>query len=207
MTRPVWTPYVGPELGIFEAVVRRECVFEKKPKRGGVQPKGCVRCGLPALHPSHLGLPPSINETVGKDRRAYLSAKEAWSRALAEALVACHLPRGLESVRVEMQLELPQYREQDEGNRRWLVEKTLGDTFVAGYVRTRTVNRETVKETVIPGGWLVDDSFWPTPRYSMGGVTAAHTPGEAAVLLSIFPSCEMPVRAPKAGARDQGSLL
>jgi hypothetical protein len=197
-----WTPYVGPELGVFYATVRRECVFQKKPAG-----RGCAKCGLPKMHPDHLGLPPSINETVGKDRMTYLRVKEAWSRALAEALVACHLPRGLESVRVELHLGLPRYVEQDEGNRRWLVEKTLGDVFVHGYVATRTVDKKTVKEQVIAGGWLVDDSFWPTARYSMGGVTAAHTPGEARVELAIFPSCEMPTRAPRAGEMPAGEVL
>jgi hypothetical protein len=190
-----WRPYVGPELGMFEFTVQRRCVFEKKPAKK----KGCARCGLPALHPDHLGLPPSINEAVGKDRMTYLRAKEAWHRVLGEGLVRCGLPRGLESVQVEMRVGVPIYREQDEGNRRWLVEKAFGDTLVGGYVRTRTVNKETVKELVIPGGWLVSDSAFPLVRYSMGAVTFEHTPGEASTTLTVFPSCEEPRRVPRHG--------
>jgi hypothetical protein len=161
-----WRPYVGPELGMFEFTVQRRCVFEKKPAKK----KGCARCGLPALHPDHLGLPPSINEAVGKDRMTYLRAKEAWHRVLGEGLVRCGLPRGLESVQVEMRVGVPIYREQ-----------------------------ETVKELVIPGGWLVSDSAFPLVRYSMGAVTFEHTPGEASTTLTVFPSCEEPRRVPRHG--------
>lgn len=192
-----WRPYMGPELGTFTAEIRRECAFQKK-----ASGRGCARCGRARLDPAHLGLPPSINETVGKDRMTYLRTKEAWHRVLAEALVRCHLPRGLERVQVEVILGVPIYREQDEGNRRWLLEKALGDTLVGGYVRTRTVEKKTVKEQVIEGGWLVDDSAWPTARYSMGAVVFEHAPGQAWTMLQIFPSCVMPVPAPRAGAGE-----
>lgn len=185
------------ELGMYEAVIERRCAFKKKP--GGK--KRCANCDAPQLDPVHFGGPPSMNNH-SIDRQAFARTKEAWHRVLATALEACGLPRGLESLRVEMSVGFSTYREVDEGNHRWMVEKALGDTLVRGWTRTWTKTvagkTETLSELMIPGGWLPDDSFWPTPRYSMGNLAGVHTPGQSSTRLMIFPSLVVPEKAPRA---------
>lgn len=187
---------MSAEVETVELLIARQCVWKK---REGNR-KGCERCGLPKLHPDHMGGPPSMNNH-SIDRQAFASVKEAWHRVLAEALVESGLRRGLESVDVQIRIGFPTYVERDEGNHRWMVEKAFGDTLVGGYVKTKTVRGQTVHETVIEGGWLPADSFWPTRRYSMGSLEGTHTPGESWVRLLVFGSMVPPV--PDLHARDR----
>jgi hypothetical protein len=197
-----WRPYVGPELGPFFVTLRRECHYKAKPGKA----KGCARCGLAQDHLDHLGAPPSLNDHT-MDRIKFARMKEAWQRKLGLALEKAGLPRGLESVHVEVLLGFDTYRERDEGNVRWMLEKALGDTLVNGAVRTSWrkpegaapgTKPEKVVERVVEGGWLQGDSFWPTLRYRMGSIEGEHTPRESSATLQILPSCEIAMPAPRA---------
>lgn len=145
----------------MEITIRREHGFRKKPKtEDGKRQVGCAKCGRAKLHACHLGLPPSLNGAIAMDRRVYGALKDAWQRAMHVELEASGLPRDLDRVSVEVLVGFPTQHERDEGNIRWMLEKALGDTLV-------------------DGGWLSDDSFWPTMRYSMGNLQGVHTPDES----------------------------
>jgi hypothetical protein len=216
-----WRPYEGPPVQPVEVLIERRCKWKKKDNdpETGKRRLGCENCGEAELHPDHLGAPPSLNEGgSGMERAAYQGLKRAWQRAQAEAMVAAGLPRGLEAVTVEVQIGFDQYRERDEGNLRWMIEKSLGDTLVHGYLKPKKADvhealelgvkeKTNILVTVIPGGWLPDDSFWPTRRYSMGNLEGVHTPGESWTRFRFFPSTVPPVKAPHARELAQPSLL
>lgn len=129
---------------------------------------GCANCGLPKAHPDHLGEPPSMNSgNHSMDKHAYQALKHDWQAALRSELDRSELPKGLAGVMVEGLIGFPDLRERDQGNVRWMVEKSLGDELVAG-------------------GWIRSDGFYPVVRYEFNGLQAVHSPGEAWTRLMIF---------------------
>jgi hypothetical protein len=165
-----------------ELFLERQCSYKRKAKREGQKcaAGGCARCDLAKVHPNHLGGPPSLNEGgSGMNRRAYQALKGAWEDALEGELVKSGLPRGLESVRVQVMIGFSEYIGRDEDNFKWMLSKALGDTLTRG-------------------GWLEEDTFWPIRRYSMGDLEGRHTPGESWTRLLIFGSFIPPIPDPRA---------
>lgn len=187
-----------PSLQPLEITIKRDHAFKKRPiKPGNTKPSpGCAKCGLAKVNVCHIGAPPSMNNH-SIDRQAFAVVKGAWQHAIGMALVESGLPRGLESILVEVRIGFETYVERDEGNLRWMVEKALGDTFVGGYGYKDPKTKEWVQ--VIPGGWLSADSFWPRKRYSMGNIEGVHTPRESSITFTLFPSMTPPTPAPRMG--------
>ena len=180
-------PYVAP----VELTLRQDHKYKSK----GPRRHGCAVCNKAQRDPAHLGAPPSMNDGgSGMDRMQFYELKRAWMRAIAIALAESGLERGLEAVNVEVLIGFDRYQERDEGNVRWMIEKALGDVLVHGFLDDRPRSRLEIR-----GGWLTDDTFWPTRRYSMGNLQGQHTPGESWTKLRIFPSMIPPVPEPRAG--------
>jgi hypothetical protein len=199
-----------------EIEIRRDHAYKKKKPRtevkGAVErrvkPPGCAACGGARWARQHLGAPPSLNEGgSGMDRMAFQALKGAWQWALADALEASGLPRGLEAVTAEVLVGFETRASRDEGNLRWMIEKALGDALVDGYwkrvegdrlpalleadpdlvTRPAPRSRDKVDVRVVEGGWLPDDSFWPVRRYSMGNLEGRHAPRESWTRVALFP--------------------
>jgi hypothetical protein len=214
------------ELQPVEFEVQRDHVFKKRPvkPRNVKSSPGCAICGQAQLALDHLGAPPSMNNH-SLDRQAFNGIKHAWQYAIADGIERTGLPRGhkigkewsgIQAVSVQMLIGFDEYKDYDEGNLRWLIEKSFGDALVGGYwkrvkktkvpvdsetgeptVETRPVRGkdDEVYVCVVPGGWLPSDSFWPRRRYSMGALEGQHAPHESWVKFTIFPSLEPPLAA------------
>jgi hypothetical protein len=182
---------VDPEPVEFEIV--RDHGFHKReptkdPKTGRMVKRiGCEVCKRAKLDPAHLGAPPSLNEGgSGMDRMAYQALKKAWGGVMRAQLEMLDLPRPCESIYVECLVGFDQYRERDQGNLRWMIEKALGDELV-------------------DGGWLASDCIFPAARYEFGGLRGEHTPGQSWTRFRLFASLTPPTPAPR--NTRQGSLL
>jgi hypothetical protein len=170
--------------------IKRTCRFKSRGRndRGNRLP-GCAHCRKAKLDPSHLGAPPSTRDMGSSmDKFAYQALKQTWMLAIAVPLQESGLPRQLERVTAEVELGFDTYAHRDEGNFRFIVEKALGDVLVHG-----------MPGHGIAGGWLPDDSFFPVQRYSMGNVTAKHTPGESSTRIVIFATFRRAPRVPRGG--------
>lgn len=212
-----WQKYEGPVEPV-EVRIERACKWKAKPKHGdGRKQLGCANCGEAKYHPGHVGAPPSMNDH-SIDRVAFAQVKGQWEHAMCLALLASGLPRGLEAATVEVLIGFDQYRDRDEGNLRWMIEKALGDALVHGHLKAMKANAETApllglekddkyRQVVIPGGWLPSDSFWPRRRYSMGNLEGRHAPGESWTVFRVFPSTREPEPEPHARELAQPSLL
>jgi hypothetical protein len=166
----------------------RRCAYKQQPcqlcgkaktnkvhrKEGGSCPYkrkiGCARCGKPKKDLDHFGAPPSLNVFGSGNMGAFIGLKAQWEEVMTDLLEASSLPKGLDSVNVEAEIVFPddgaRYK-RDEGNLRFLIEKSLGDALVAG-------------------GWLGDDSFYPVRRYSFGSIQPCYEEGVSALRLMIF---------------------
>lgn len=146
--------------------VVRVCQFKKKPGRQ----RGCARCGRPKKDAAHFGAPPSVNEFVSGsgsgNAMKYANVKGLWQALWIEKLESAGLPKGLRKVLVEGQATFPDRRARDQGNHRFMAEKTLGDALQEG-------------------GWLEDDSW---DFYEFGGFGYRYEAGVSATRLMIFAS-------------------
>lgn len=127
---------------------------------------GCAVCRKAKYHPDHIGHSDSFNGLGSGNQFVYQEMKKGWQEALALALDASGLPRGLGHVLVEGQMCFPTAHKRDQGNHRMIVEKALGDALVAG-------------------GWLEDDTW---NRYEFGGLSYTYRKGESWTRLMVFPS-------------------
>lgn len=133
--------------------------------------RGCKACRKAKYHPDHIGHSDSFNGLGSGNQFVYQNMKKGWQEALALALDASQLPRGLSHVLVEGQMCFPTAHKRDQGNHRMIVEKALGDALVNGYGD-------------INGGWLDDDTW---EQYEFGGLTHLHRKGESWTRLMLFP--------------------
>lgn len=87
--------------------------------------------------------PKSLNPTMGGGWDGipwpYIKAKKKWEGMFQIALMQHAVPRHQALVVASAELTFPQKRDRDEGNFRFMLEKALGDTLVAG-------------------GWIEDDT-------------------------------------------------
>lgn len=152
---------------------------------------GCAICGRYKKDRVHFGAPPSLNIFGSGNMGAFIGLKAQWEELLTDLLEESGLPKGLTSVVVEAQITFPDdHKGRDEGNIRFLVEKSLGDALVAG-------------------GWLTDDTFYPVRRYTFGGLDGHYERGVSALRLMIFPdlSGDELVRLGDAGEVGGGGLV
>jgi hypothetical protein len=173
------------DLQPVEFTIARDHQFRAKPRHeDGRKRIGCRDCGFGKLARQHLGAPPSLNEGgSGMNRMAYQALKRAWTNAIfweLQRAVRTMPTIEWQSCTAEVQIGFDQYRERDEGNMRWMIEKALGDVLV-------------------DCRFLPDDSFWPTRRYSMGNLEGRHTPGESWTRFLLFPSVTVPTPWPRSG--------
>ena len=155
-----------------EILIEQDHAFKKKKPDPvtGAKRIGCDVCGRGRLDRAHLGAPPSMNSgNHSMHPQAYQALKHAWQDALKASLDASGLPRGLARVTVEGMVGFPTLANRDQGNHRWMIEKALGDTLVVG-------------------GWLPDDRFYPDAIYEFGGLSAVHDKGRSWTRLMIFPT-------------------
>ena len=154
-----------------------EFVKHGKAKRKGER---CAACGWAMASTAasatweqklgHLGVPQSLNIAgSGGNHFTYQAAKQAWQEMWTARLEASGLPKGLGAVTVEGQVAFPTRGRRDQGNFRYMLEKSLGDALAEG-------------------GWIEDDSWYPVRRFEFGGLDAKHAPGESWTRLLIFPS-------------------
>lgn len=169
-----------------ELVLRRECHFKAKHckvcgkaksnkahKKSGGDHKfagsmGCAHCGRFKKDRCHFGTPPSLRLFGSGNMGAYIGLKASLDELYTELLEESGLPRGLDSVTVECQMTFPDRNGRDEGNLRFLVEKSLGDALVAG-------------------GWIPNDTFYPARHYVFGGIDPRYEAGVDELRLMIFP--------------------
>ena len=109
-------------------------------------------------------VPPSLNTTGTRGSHWVATRlKKRWQTTLEGLLMGSGLPRSLERVEASAFLRFPVRRVRDEGNYRWLLEKSLGDALVNG-------------------GWLVDDS---SVRFRFGRVEFEGEPGSARTVVRL----------------------
>jgi hypothetical protein len=160
-------------------------------------------CRKAMFHRDHLSLPLSLNVVGSRGgHQTYRTAKAAWEELWCEQLEASGLPAGwregatpgtpkIQAISVEALLCFPIKRHaRDQGNFRWFLEKSLGDALVKGYGFSTGSKAKGDYEwhQVNPGGWLEDDSIYPTRRFDFGGLEIQQTPGEAWTRIVILPS-------------------
>lgn len=185
--------------GTYEFVIERKCRFKAQGIKPGNKKKtpGCAHCGLAMDHLDHLGAPPTMNNH-SIERQNFNKIKATWQHACCLGIIRSGMPRGLQAVTVEIIIGFEEYRATDEGNRRWMPEKSLGDALVNGYGYRMPKKKGQKKGDwvqVIDGGWIPDDSFWPIMRYSVGNLQGVHTPGESWMRVIMFPSTIEPTPA------------
>jgi hypothetical protein len=164
--------------------VRQDHPFKRKPPHeDGRKRLGCEHCNGAVLAPQHFEVPSLNDGGSGMDRFAYQALKGAIEGVLTDALKASPL-EPCDAITVEALIGFPTRRERDEGNHRWMIEKALGDVLVKG-------------------GWLPDDSFWPTRRYSMGNLEGVYTPHEHWLRLTLFPTAVTVAAAGAAGGQGR----
>lgn len=145
----------------------RDHKFVKEEKRGcGHMMLDGVRCGKAKDAMLHVGTPQSLN-IHGSTANAhhYQSIKHHWSERLNELLEQSGLPRGLSYVLAEGQCCFPDRIKRDQGNFRYLLEKSLGDVLVEG-------------------AWLKDDRW---ENYEFGQLRKTYEKGVAWTALTLFP--------------------
>lgn len=162
-----------------ELFLERGHAFKKKRPDPvtGAKRIGCETCGAGKLRAVHLGAPPSLNEGgSGMDRMTYQRIKLAWKTALRDLVKRSplgDLEGPYESVHVEAQIAFPNRQRRDEGNIRWMLEKALGDVLVEE-------------------GVIVDDSFFPVCRFTLGNLDGVLSPGRSWLRLLVFPRVAVP---------------
>lgn len=125
------------------------------------------RCGRAKDAMIHVGVPQSLNvQSAGAKWHNYQSAKKNWSARLGELLEQSDLPRALGYVYVEGQVCFPDRRKRDQGNFRFLLEKSLGDTLV-------------------DLGYISDDDW---SRYEFGNLRRTYEKGVSWTAVTLFPS-------------------
>jgi hypothetical protein len=97
-----------------------------------------------------------------------------WKQVFNALFEDAGLIRGMERCTVEGLLIFPKRGRRDQGNFRTGLEKFLGDALTEG-------------------GWLVDDDW---SRYEFGGLTAAHQPRCAGMVLMLMPDLTPPEQWP-----------
>lgn len=135
-----------------------ECEYKRK--------LGCAVCGKAKGHEDHMGAAPSLNILGSGNARAYMNLKKSWEALLMSYLVRLDIPKGMESVVVSALVVFPNLTHRDEGNIRFLLEKCMGDVLQEG-------------------GWIGDDCFYPTRKYTFGQLEAEHRPGVAGVIFTV----------------------
>lgn len=196
-----------------EFIIRRECKFKARGIKPGNTKKtpGCAHCGRGMLDFAHLGGPPSMNShSIMHNAQNFNATESAWQWRICLGLIESGLPRGLATVNVEIQIGFETYTGRDEGNHRWMPEKSLGDGLVKGYGYNKDVVDEdgkkvkddkgkVVKEWVqlIDGGWLSEDTFFPIRRYSVGNLEGVHDPGQSWMRVMLFGSFTEPEPSPR----------
>jgi hypothetical protein len=142
-----------------------EFVAKGKKKTKGER---CQECGRGFTVLCHHGYPRSLNTLGSGNRFAFQQAKHAWQEIWDAKLGAAELG-ACQSIYVECQITFPDLKPRDEGNMRFMLEKSFGDALKAG-------------------GYLPDDTFWPAMHYRFGSIEGTHEPGRAATRLILFPS-------------------
>lgn len=152
-------------LTVYEFTITRRCHFKRKPDVDGKRRLGCERCGLPKLHPDHLGGPPSLNMFGSGAQRVFQAQKKTWQQLLTSHLYEVGLPKPCQRIVVEGTATFPDRGRRDQGNYRFLLEKALGDALTAG-------------------GWLEDDDW---ARYEFGNLAYAYEKGVSSTTLRLYP--------------------
>jgi hypothetical protein len=125
-----------------------------------------VTCGAAHFNPMHNL--PTMNETLTHDWAVYQGALKHWKLWLNDALVEARLPKGMARVVVMMECVFPDRNRRDRGNMRGFIEKALGDTLV-------------------DGGWIADDKFFPVDHYDFADVEARYEKGVRKTRLTFMP--------------------
>lgn len=109
-------------------------------------------------------VPPSLNRIGTRGGHWTVTrAKTRWQDIFEVLLMTSNLSRNQDRLRATARLRLPVRRRRDEGNYRWLLEKSLGDALVNGR-------------------WLLDD----TPEYfTFGELTFEQQPGPARTTITL----------------------
>lgn len=134
--------------------------------------RGCATCGERMYHPCHLGATDSFNAMGSGSQWTYQAMKKGWQEALALALDASGLPRGLARVVAEGRMCFPEHRARDQGNHRFILEKALGDALQHGFED-------------IAGGWLANDRW---DSYEFGNLEQVVQPGESWTRVLLMPT-------------------
>jgi hypothetical protein len=176
----------------LELLIRQEHAYKAKDKLPGQKKPspGCAKCNATKYDRVHLGAPPNFNHNHLMNEGSYQNLKGGWQRLWCELLEEAGWPRGVaQAVQVEAIIGFSTYGDRDEGNFSWIIEKSLGDALVSGYGYSKGSKKKGTYEwvQVYEGGWLPDDTFYPTRRYSFGNMQAEHTPGESSVRMMLFP--------------------
>lgn len=141
----------------------RDHAYEGAKGRG----KRCPRCGHGKSNMVHIGYPASLNISGSAGvAMAYQSAKKSWEAVWADLLAKSGLPKGLARVDAEGQICFPDRRKRDQGNFRYMLEKSLGDVLTCE-------------------GYLPDDSW---DFYEFGNLRRAYDRGQAWTVVTIFPT-------------------
>jgi len=128
--------------------------------------------------------PPSLNRFAGGGSRgAYLGTKKQWQQHLGLALMAAGVPRGLSKVKATAKITFPVHRRRDEGNLRFMLEKSLGDILVEG-------------------GWLEDDQ---DVAFEFGRVILVTEKGMSRTVIEL--EVEEGARVPSANGTPPNSQL
>jgi hypothetical protein len=164
--------FAGVEFGYVEvahfrdhAAVKPAHVTKAQGKRWRCAVVGCGRG--PGTVPHH-GFPQSMNVGGSGNQMAFQSQKKMWQGLWIDRFREAGLPRPLGSVRVEGLLCFPDRRERDQGNFRYMLEKSIGDALQEG-------------------GWLDRDDW---SRYEFGNLRRTYQKGVAYTLLRLWPSDE-----------------
>lgn len=127
--------------------------------------RGCQVCKGSKYAAHHFGAPPSFNMLGSGSKFNYQHLKKGLHEALALALEASDLPKGLAGVLVEGLACFPDRRKRDQGNHRVLLEKALGDVLQEK-------------------GYLANDDW---DSYEFGNLQQRYEKGESWTRLVIFP--------------------
>jgi hypothetical protein len=76
--------------------------------------------------------PPSLNTMATAHWRRYQRVKQRWQGIWEVHLLTARVPKGLTIVKASAILQFPHERRRDEGNFRFILEKTLGDALTKG---------------------------------------------------------------------------
>lgn len=122
-------------------------------------------CGRSKQDPLHHGPPPSLNAAgSGGNHFAYQNSKKLWQSMWLELLKDAGMPQ-CDSVMVEGQCCFPDRRKRDQGNFRYFVEKTLGDT--------------------LRDAGMIEDDDWD--HYEFGQLAKTYEKNQSWIKLILFP--------------------